>query len=382
MATRRRSGTAWPRGWRGLGLFWALVLGLLGVGAATLQWLGPPAAHSRVAQAPKRGAPEHGAPEYGTAPEPGAALAPRRDVAEAASRPAMIRPASAQPGSARMGPILPPDPALLQPGRNPDAGMLPRIGPDGRTPGQVYARGFVPEPDRPRIGIVLAGVGMNTAYSNQAITTLPGELTLALSPYAPPNPELLELARRNGHEMLQAVPMEPTGFPLHDPGEHALLTGAAPEQNRRALEWALSRFAGYAGVTAALGGRLNGERFPAMTEQMDPILSSLAARGLFYVDPRVAPGPEAAGPSESLPYVWNRSVDVVLDDPGDATAIEANLVALEAIARDKGSALGLLETLTPVALERLAAWSNTIAGRGFALAPASALMRPPGKAGE
>ncbi|MCO6420035.1 hypothetical protein JYK14_28345, partial [Siccirubricoccus sp. KC 17139] len=31
-----------PRGWRLLGLFWLVVLALLGGGAGALQWLGPP----------------------------------------------------------------------------------------------------------------------------------------------------------------------------------------------------------------------------------------------------------------------------------------------------------------------------------------------------
>ncbi|TDH56985.1 hypothetical protein E2C06_36125, partial [Dankookia rubra] len=38
-------------GWRGLGVFWALVLALLGGGAGVLAWLGPPPAPPAVAEA-------------------------------------------------------------------------------------------------------------------------------------------------------------------------------------------------------------------------------------------------------------------------------------------------------------------------------------------
>ncbi len=371
-------GAGRPSGWRGLGLFWVLILALAGAGAVTLQLLGPPAepaparkaaiASPVVVQDVPKAEPANPAPAK---PEQAAVAAPK---------PAVSPVEALRPGSASAGPIAAPDPALLEPGAGPDAGMLPRIGADGRVPGQVYARGFAAEPGRPRIGLVLAGIGLNAADSAEAITRLPGELTLVVSPYAPQNLELLDQARRAGHELLLAIPMEPMGYPLNDPGEHALLTGATMAENRRNLDWALGRFAGYAGVTAALGGQLNGERFPMLTEQMKPVLSSLAARGLFYVDPRTRS--ETGGERAVLPYVWNRSVDLVVDEPADGASMEVKLAALEDIARGTGSALGLVELPSPVALDRLAAWSNGLAARGFVLAPASALMLPPPRAGE
>jgi hypothetical protein len=260
---------------------------------------------------------------------------------------------------------------LQEPAPERDGSMLPRIGPDGRAPGQVYARGFAAaaEPARPRIGLILAGIGLNEADSAQAARALPAEVTLAVSPYAPQPAPVLPIAREMGHEMLLSIPMEPQGFPLNDPGDHALLTDAAPAENARGLDWALGRFAGYAGTTGALGNKLNGERFQSLLEQMDPVLNTLATRGLFYVDPR--PGQPA------LAHVWSRAIDLTVDDTAERAAIEAKLAELERIARDKGSALGLVGAPSPVAIERIAAWASGITERGFVLAPASALMRPP-----
>ena len=372
--------------WRGLILFWALIAVTLGGGAVSLQVLGPlappPLAHSALVQ-PALVQPEPGKTSANPLPETEKPAQVKIVTHAAPERAEPAPPKRGQrPGSVLAGPIAAPDPALLEPGNGGEAGMLPRIGADGRTPGQVYARGFAAEAGRPQIGLVLAGIGMNDSESAQAIASLPAELTLAISPYGAPNPALLEHARRAGHELLLAIPMEPMGYPLNDPGEHALLTGAMPEQNKRNLDWALGRFAGYAGVTSALGGRLNGERFPMLADQMRPVLSDLAARGLFYVDARVLPKSETGAPPPALPQVWSRSIDLIVDDPADAAALETKLTALEAIARDKGSALGLVGMASPVVLERLAAWTNGLAGRGFALAPASALMRPPGEAPE
>ena len=333
-------GAGQPHGWRGLALFWALALLAAGAGAAALQLLGPPAAPVVAKLKPV------------VVPEPVVVT----DVAKPRPLPDL------RPGSVSTGPIADPDPALLDPEG------LPQIGPDGRTPGQAYASGFAAQPGRPRIGLIIAGMGMSEADSVQAIQ-LPAGITLAFSPYATPNPALLDQARRAGHELLLALPLEPVGYPLNDPGEHALMTGASLEQNARNLDWALSRFAGYAGTTAALGGPLNGERFAVVAEQLHPMLACIAARGLYYVDARVGPS--------VLPSVWNRPIDSIVDDPVNAASLEAKLAVLESTARNKGSALGLVGLATPVTIERLAAWTNGLAARGFVLAPASALMLPP-----
>ena len=408
-ADRRGSDTEKrPSRWRGLILFWVLIAALLGGGAVALQMLGPPVLpgaapvaavpptsmpkvethgakpESQEAAGPKPASPEPEHHAMPAAPETAPSATPVHGDAPISvpPKPVPAPPRDSRPGSASASPIAEPDPGLLEPGKGPDSGMLPRIGADGRTPGQVYARGFAAEPGLPRIGLVLAGIGLNAAESMRAIQGLPGGVSLAVSPYAAPNPELLNLARQQGHELLLSVPLEPMGYPLNDPGEHALLSGATGEENQRNLEWAMGRFTGYAGVTAALGGQLNGERFPNVAEQMQPMLNSLAARGLFYVDPRVLPPSETGQRQPALPYVWNRSIDLIVDDPADAASLEAKLAALEAIARDKGAALGLVGLASPLVLDRLAVWSNGLAGRGFVLTPASALMLPPGKVPE
>ena len=163
--------------------------------------------------------------------------------------------------------------------------LLPRIATDGRMPMQVYAAGFDATSRRPRVGLILAGVELNQADSAAAIRDLPGGVTLAFSPYAENPARLLATARLAEHEYLLAIPMEPQGYPLSDPGPQALMTNLTLEQNRERLEWALSRFAGYVGTTSALGG-MRGERFAGLPEQMELVASVLARRGLLYIDAR------------------------------------------------------------------------------------------------
>jgi hypothetical protein len=242
----------------------------------------------------------------------------------------------------------------------------------------VYAAGFDHSSRRPRVGLLLAGIGPNEAESDAAIRDLPGAISLAVSPYAANLTKLMATARTSGHEYVIEIPLEPTGFPLNDPGPYTLLTSGSVVANAEKLHWVLSRIDGYVGATGIIG-TMRGERLAAMTDQMDAVLTELSGRGLLYVDPRQERGPVTKG---AITKAWGRHVDLVVDDPGDSDVadramIDAKLSALEELAKDTGSALGLAMRPTPVAVARIAAWTNGLADRGLALAPVSALAIPP-----
>ena len=358
MGPRQRFGSL-VAGWRGLAAFWLMILLVLAGGGVTLQILGPP---------PSAGLAGNKAAAVRQAAPP----APRQDAVQTTANPApqpiAELPQALRPGRDTPGPIADPDPALLEPAKGQASGLLPIIAADGRMPMQVYAAGFDRSSRRTRIGLVLAGVGLNQADSEAAIRSLPGGVTLAFSPYAINPTKLLAAARLREHEYLLSIPMEPQGFPLNDPGPHALMTSVTPEQNLERLDWVLSRITGYVGATGALSG-LRGERFACVPDQMIPVLTVLARRGLLYIDPR----PDAA----VLPLVWGRSVDLVIDEPPDAARIDDRLAQLVRMAREKGSALGVAGAVRPVTTDRIAAWANGLLADGLALTPVSALAQPP-----
>jgi polysaccharide deacetylase 2 family uncharacterized protein YibQ len=329
------------RALRALGVFW-LVLLLAGLsGALWLDRLGPP--EPAVA---------------GTEAEAAEGVAP---LSQAESQ----RAAGPDGVAPRPPLIAAPDPALLEPLRD---GALPRVADDGRAPWRSYARAFDETDRRPRIGLLVAGLGISESATEAAIQRLPGAVSLAFSPYGLKLAEFAAMARADGHEVLVAIPMEPVGFPLNDPGPQALLTSRAWAENSQRLAWALSRFSGYVGATNALGPSLRGERFSASPEAMRPVLEVLRARGLMYVEAR----PGEAAP-KGLPA---RAVDLVIDDRPSRAEIEQRLGDLERLARERGSALGL-SGAHAIAIERIAEWAARVEQRGFALAPVSALVLPP-----
>ncbi len=340
------------RAGRALAVFWIVLIAAAGLGAATLQWLGPPGEAPRPPAAAAAHA-EAARPEPASASVPGSPRVPEPSRQSTPAPPAPLRPGQPIPG---------PVAALLE------AGNLPRIGADGRAPMRAYAGGVDPADTRPRIAILFGGIGLSASDSEEALRALPPAVTFVVSPYAAKPDRLLGEIRAHGHEFLLALPMEPQGYPLDDPGNQALLIGAPPTQNTRRLDWSLSRFSGYAGVTNAADG-LRGERFAA-SSTMAPILQTLARRGLFYIDTG------ASRPADAPAALVARGIDLVLDEPAVRSEIDTRLARLEQFARDHGAAIGLASLPRPVTIDRIAAWTATLSERGIALVPASAIAIP------
>jgi polysaccharide deacetylase 2 family uncharacterized protein YibQ len=251
-------------------------------------------------------------------------------------------------------------------------GLLPRIGAGGVKPMDVYARPFVPAPglkaDAPRIAIVVGGVGLNAGVTSSAIDELPQAVTLAFAPYGGNLDSLVSRARERGHEALLQAPMEPFDYPQNNPGPHTLLTAAQGGDGLDDLRWLMSRFSGYAGVMNYLGGR-----FTADEKALAPVLAEIAQRGLFFLDDGASPQSltPSLAPSVSLPHA---RVDVAIDARGTPQSIDAALAQLEALARQKGSAIGFANAL-PSTITRIARFARDLERRGVALAPVSATLR-------
>jgi hypothetical protein len=259
-----------------------------------------------------------------------------------------------------------PDPALVEAG---PGGPLPIIGPDGREPWQVYARPFDAADDRPRLAIVIAGLGLAAAATATSIDGLPGAVSLSFDCHASELPAWITRARAAGHEVLLSLPMEPADYPQQDSGPHTLLTSSSPGQNLERLDWVLSRASGYIGLT-----NTDGTRFTAAQESLTPILDALKKRGLLFVEGNAEKSfAGALSVAINLPRVAG---DRILDDETIRAVIDRRLVELEETARRNGAALGIGYPY-PVTIERVALWAKTLEEKGIALAPVSALAAFP-----
>ncbi len=238
-------------------------------------------------------------------------------------------------------------------------GALPVIAADGRTPADAYARPFISN-GRPRVALVIGGLGLNSKSTRQAIETLPPEVTLSFVPYSDGLQGWIDMARAAGHEVLLEAPMEPKDYPNNDPGPYTLMADARPDDTVHKLEWLLSRASGYFGVTNYLGSK-----FVASPAAMTTFAGALKGRGLAFVDDGSA-GRTGGG-------IPRATADRVVDEQLSGDAIQLQLAALETQASHTGRALGS-GFAYPVTLDEAARWANGLAARGYQLAPASALM--------
>jgi polysaccharide deacetylase 2 family uncharacterized protein YibQ len=270
---------------------------------------------------------------------------------------AIITLPGARPGRSRLALPAAPIAGFTSPGPN---GPLPIIGPGGRTPAEAYARPFQAN-GKPKVSLIVGGLGLNTGATRQAIEQLPGEVTLSFVPYSEGLQGWIDLAREHGHEVLLETPMEPVDYPDNDPGPYTLLASSGGTETTRRLEWLLSRATGYFGLTNYLGSRfLNSD--PAMAA----FTPALKARGLAFIDDG-----QAAGRGLGVPRA---SAARIIDEQLSGEAIDKQLLALEAQALQNGQALGS-GFAYPLTIAQVAEWARLVEARGYQLAPASALTR-------
>lgn len=282
---------------------------------------------------------------------------------------------SEQPEAAQAPPPLPEEEEVaLAPAPQPDLvtegpeGPLPVVAPDGRMAWQVYARPFqAPDPKTPKIAIVIAGLGLSQAATEAAIQQLPGAVTLAFVPYARGLGEWIAQARAAGHEVLLELPMEPFDYPKNDPGPHTLLTTLDADENIARLDWLLSRFTGYVGVTNFMG-----EKFTASEDAMEPVLTELGDRGLLYLDSKASRNSVASDLAAEL-ELPNVASNRFIDRVASRVAIDARLFELERIAKSAGSAVGVGFPY-PVTIERVSQWARALRQKRYLLAPLSAVV--------
>lgn len=317
-------------------------------------------------------------PEIAKAPSEPAQRDDRRGPASASqleteSGVTVVRPGSDAPGAivitvpddgtVKLAPA--PDKRLVERTRH---GLLPKIGPDGATPAQVYARPLGPAPaGKPagRIAILVGGLGISQSSTSEAIARLPGPVSLAFAPYGAELEKTVQRARSEGHEVFLQVPMEPFDYPDNDPGPHTLLTGQKGSDNLDRLQWVLGRFSGYVGIVNFLGGRLTADDM-ALT----PLLRELAGRGLMVVDDGSSPRSllASAAARAQIPAL---KADLSLDTVPRPEIIDKELQRLETLARDQGAAVATASAL-PVTVERITRWARTLEGKNLALVPISA----------
>jgi polysaccharide deacetylase 2 family uncharacterized protein YibQ len=244
-------------------------------------------------------------------------------------------------------------------------GKLPIVGPRGRKPWEVYARPPTAEGSNPKVAIIVRGLGFSRAATMAAIKKLPGDITLAFSPYARDLNDWLLRARLAGHEVFMELPMESKNFPTEDAGPLALSSTSQVATNIRRLQEVMSHMEGYVGLLSVMGSK-----FMDAEGQLKPVLDEINRRGLMFVD---GTGSRTAAPNIAakigLPKAF---VNVTLDNPPDRQSLDRRLKSLESILKKQPFAVAVIHAY-PSSIQRLNIWLRTIEDRKMSLVPLSAI---------
>lgn len=252
-------------------------------------------------------------------------------------------------------------------------GPLPKVAADGRRPIEVYAR-----PSRyaavaaagapPRIAILVTGLGLADSPPGDVIQGLPAPISVSYGAYGRSLQDWVARARADGHEVLLQIPLEPNNYPTEDPGPHTLLTTLPPEENMKRLQWLMSRYTGYVGVTNHMGAK-----FESVPQSLEPVLEELKRRGLLYVDDGSAPDSTAGQIANAIGLDYS-VVSVQIDAGQSAADIAKHLAQLEAVARERGAAIGVARA-KPATIKQLSEWAAKLEAKGIVLVPVSAAVR-------
>lgn len=250
-------------------------------------------------------------------------------------------------------------------------GPLPMRAADGRRPFDVYARPWSGARGA-RVAIVIGGLGLSQTGTQNAIETLPGEVTLAFAPHGNSLDRWMQAARRGGHEIVLQLPLEPFDYPNVDPGRDTLTVSAGPAENTDRLLRTLSRITNYVGVMNYMGAR-----FTQDEAAMSALMAELGRRGLMFVDDGTSSRSIAdrLAPANGAPFA---AAQATLDAQRDRAAILERLDDLERIARAQGFAIGTGSAFD-ITIDTVTSWVAEARRRGIEIVPVSALANDPGR---
>ncbi|WP_377294511.1 divergent polysaccharide deacetylase family protein [Rhizobium sp. SG2393] len=259
-----------------------------------------------------------------------------------------------------------PDPTLVE--ETPD-GPLPIVGPEGLRPMDFYARPWSGARGV-RVSIVVGGLGLSQTGTQRAIAVLPPSITLAFAASGNSLQRWVQQARRDGHEVLLQLPMEPFDYPENDPGPLTLLTTAKGGQLEADLQAALVRMGSYTGVMNYLGGK-----FLSDGDALETVMRDVAGRGLLFLDDGSS-AQSLSGKIAGAIDMPHGFADLTLDGTLEEGAILRKLDELERIARKNGSAIGVASAFDE-SVSAIAKWADEASGRGVEIVGPSALIAEP-----
>ena len=219
-----------------------------------------------------------------------------------------------------------------------------------------------------RIAIVIDDFGYQDQALIRAFCDLPQPITFSIFPGERHTAWTARRAKEKNHGVMVHLPMEPVGYPEHNPGPDAIFVDDAPEKIAALTQNALAAVPHARGMNNHMGSRVTQN-----ATAMKAVLQIVKQRDFFFVDSRTSPRSVAYAIAREMGIRSGRGA-LFLDLAADEGAIAKQLYALAARARQEGAAIGIghakRETLR--ALQRVL---PALEEQGFAFVLAEELVK-------
>lgn len=250
-------------------------------------------------------------------------------------------------------------------------GLLPRKGPNGERPADLYARPVDPalaSSPRPKLALVILSTGISEAMTAEAYLSLPPDVSFSVSPYAHDIERQIRNIRNRGHEVFLEVQSIAENPKQDDRGPYALDPNKNAEANRESLNWMMSRFTGYVGLLTDMIPQA------AAHDGITLLLKKeTETRGLAQLELVRFSNPLTDTESQNKMDSSLRRLITML--PGDRPSeLKTALAQLYARFATDGKLIAVIEP-GPLALDALKEWIAIHQSHEFDLVPLSAILR-------
>lgn len=247
-------------------------------------------------------------------------------------------------------------------------GPVPAKSPSGKSALTEYSRPFTLPAGKKPVSIIIGGLGINRSLTQRAIDELPADVTLSFAAHSVGLQSWINAARAGGHEVIIEIPMEGESFNAAEPGANrALRVSNKLPDNRRNLDWLLSRAQGYYAVT-----NYNGELFLKRADVAAPLLDRLSQTGLGFITDGSFQTPTLGALAKSVALPFQTGSGLIDPNP-NKTIIDTNLSNLSVKAQTSDHPVGV-GFAYPETIEAVQNWIRGLDASGLVLAPASSAL--------
>lgn len=193
---------------------------------------------------------------------------------------------------------------------------------------------ILPSNTLPKVAIIIDDIGYDKYIVNKFIR-LDAPLTFSMLPFSPFEKEISRAAQRKKIEIMLHLPMEPTEYPLVNPGPGALLSSMSADALIDQLRKNIRSVSNIKGVNNHMGSKMTQN-----SNQINQVFSILKKEGLYFIDSRTTPKTLCRASARLLQVPFAER-DIFLDHVPTADFIEGQLKKLVHTARQQGYAIGI-----------------------------------------